>query len=257
VTGAYLFLLIVYASTWALYLSFHAAAATGSAQAVYAFLFGTVWTPSVAALILSASEGRTSCIELLGRLFRRTHGLEWFVIAAVLPCVAVWLATGAAKLVGDSAPRPGLPLWPSIVGMQLITGAVGEELGWRGFLLPRLSRRFGFTSAAILGGVLWSGWHIAGTLFQGLGPQAAPLIPFLAFVAVFGVFLAFVFARTGHVLASMVAHLSLNVTTALAGIPLASGTFWWALLLGFAVAVTATYFTAWPANTAMEPTART
>lgn len=254
-TGAYIFLLIVYGSTWALYLLFHTAAAAGSAQAVYTFLFGTVWMPTAAALVISASlGGRISFIHLLRRLFRPIHGARWFVFAAVVPFVAVSLAIGAAKGIGASAPRPGLPLWPSIIGMQLMTGAVGEELGWRGFLLPRLAGLVGFTSAAILGGVLWSGWHVAGTFFQGLGPQAAPLIPFLVFVAVFGVFLAFVFARTGHVLASMVAHLSLNATTALAGIPLASGIFWWALAVVMAVVVTTAYFSVWPANIALEPT---
>jgi hypothetical protein len=47
------------------------------------------------------------------------------------------------------------------------------------------------------------------------------------FVALFGVFLAFVFNRTGEsVLATNVAHLSLNVTTGIGGVDLSSIVFW-------------------------------
>ena len=42
----WLFVLITYGSTWALNLSQRTAAATGSPEAIYTFLFGTVWTPN-------------------------------------------------------------------------------------------------------------------------------------------------------------------------------------------------------------------
>ena len=44
--------------------------------------------------------------------------------------------------------------------MQVITGAVGEELGWRGFLLPRLGERMGAAAAAWVMGILWRLWHV-------------------------------------------------------------------------------------------------
>lgn len=254
--GVWLFLLIVYGSTWALNLSLRTAAAAGSSGAVYTFLFGTVWAPTAAALILTLIlGGRASCGQLLRRLWRAPADARWFVAAAVVPFAVVWLGVLSARALGDLAPRPGVSLWPSIIGMQMISGAVGEELGWRGFLLTNLSRRVGFTMAAMLSALLWSAWHIAGAFFPGLGPQLAPLIPFLTFVGVFGVFLAFVFARTGQVLAPMLAHLSLNVTLAVAGIPLASRPFWWILVFATAAVVMAAYFTAWPANIALEPAA--
>ena len=43
--------------------------------------------------------------------------------------------------------------------------ALGEEIGWRGFLLPRLAGRAGFTLGCILSGCIWAVWHYPILLF--------------------------------------------------------------------------------------------
>ena len=251
-----LFLVGVYGSTWALCLTLRSAAASGSVGAIYAFFFGTVWAPTALALLLAFTfGGRESFANLLQRLFRRPGSAGWFAVAAAVPFVTISIAILAARAQGQVAPRPDVSSWPLIVGLQVATGATGEELGWRGFLIPRLTERLGFTTASVIGGLLWSGWHLAGTVFPGAAVQATPLIPFLMFVALFGIFLAFVFARTGHVLAPILAHLSFNVTLALVGAPFASRLFWWVVVLATATAVGVAALSAWPANIALEPAA--
>jgi uncharacterized protein len=47
-----------------------------------------------------------------------------------------------------------------LVAMFLDAGAVFEESGWRGFVLPRLQDRFGALRASVVLGVLWSLWHM-------------------------------------------------------------------------------------------------
>jgi membrane protease YdiL (CAAX protease family) len=194
-----LFVVLVYGSTWGLKVSLQSAAAAGSSRAAYVFLFGTVWAPTAAALFVAwLADGRRGCAELLRRVFSAPRGAGWFILAAVTPAAAAGLAVALARFFGESAPRPSLSLWPSIIGLQVVTGATGEELGWRGFLVPLLAHHMTFARAAILSALLWSGWHVAGTLFPGMGPATAPLLPFLSLVAMFGVFLAIVFARTGQ-----------------------------------------------------------
>ena len=46
-----------------------------------------------------------------------------------------------------------------------LTNALGEEIGWRGFLLPRLTSRFGFTAGCLLSGSIWAVWHYPGLLW--------------------------------------------------------------------------------------------
>jgi membrane protease YdiL (CAAX protease family) len=234
-----LFLLGVYGTTWTLCLTLRAAAGAGSSGAVYAFFFGTVWAPTVLAILLAALiGGRRDIADLVSRALTVPRRAAWLAVAAAVPFVIISLAVLAARARGDVAAPPPLSAWPLIVGLQVATGATGEELGWRAFLLPRLSQRFGFTRGASLSAALWSGWHVAGAYFPGTALQVAPIVPF-----------------TGHVLASILAHLSLNVTLALVGVSFASALFWWVAVLATAAVVGLLAFRAWPANTALQPTA--
>ena len=40
-----------------------------------------------------------------------------------------------------------------------VEAAVGEEIGWRGYMMPRLKERFSLFTGRLLGGILWGVWH--------------------------------------------------------------------------------------------------
>lgn len=44
--------------------------------------------------------------------------------------------------------------------------ALGEEIGWRGFLVPELSKHMGFTKVALVSGAIWAVWHSPAVLFS-------------------------------------------------------------------------------------------
>jgi membrane protease YdiL (CAAX protease family) len=120
--------------------------------------------------------------------------------------------------------------------MQIITGAVGEELGWRGFLLPRLRQHYGPVTAAWVMGSLWSVWHVPAWFVPWLPHRTFPLASTLIMIACFGVFMAFVFYRAGEsVIATILAHLSLNIMTAMGGVRLSSVVVWTTLATIFSV----------------------
>lgn len=58
-----------------------------------------------------------------------------------------------------------LPCYASVGVIGAMTRALGEEIGWRGFLLPRLVRRFNFTGGCFLSGCIWAVWHYPLLLF--------------------------------------------------------------------------------------------
>lgn len=53
--------------------------------------------------------------------------------------------------------------------------ALGEEMGWRGFLVPELSRFSGFKATALFSGLVWLCWHLPAVVAGNYGNTGAPL----------------------------------------------------------------------------------
>ena len=226
-----LFLAAVNSVPWALYFLLREPAAEGKVWALFAWLLPTVWSPTIVALLLTRwADGPAGFKEAFGRLRYPHGGMRWLALAAAVPASATAMAVFAARAAGEGAPFIPLVAVPFVVAMQILTGAVGEELGWRGFLLPRLRTRYGRLPAVWAGASFWSLWHVSSFFFPGMPQQFVPASLFLLVVAFTGVFLGLVFMQgRDSVLATMVAHLSVNITLALRGAAGSSLVFWWTL----------------------------
>ena len=53
----------------------------------------------------------------------------------------------------------GLPVFATFGIVRSIASALGEEIGWRGFLLPRLTGKFGWRIGCLISGCIWAVWH--------------------------------------------------------------------------------------------------
>lgn len=99
--------------------------------------------------------------------------------------------------------------------------AMGEELGWRGFLLPQLMRLFSPRKAALLTGVIWGVWHapmIALGHNYGLGYAGAPwtgVLLFTVYGTAMGVILSRLTVKTGSAWTAALAHGALNACASL------------------------------------------
>jgi membrane protease YdiL (CAAX protease family) len=58
-----------------------------------------------------------------------------------------------------------IPLLATVGMVGSVANALGEEIGWRGFLLPRLTGQFGFTIGCLVSGCVWAVWHYPGLLW--------------------------------------------------------------------------------------------
>ena len=133
------FLAVLFGVTWTLGVLLRPPAAPENVWEVLAPLLPSVWAPTIIALAsVRLTQGARGVREEIRARLRYSGGsARWLVLAGVVPILAHFVAVVSARAAGEGAPFIPTAALPMMVGLQLATGAVGEELGWRGFLLPR------------------------------------------------------------------------------------------------------------------------
>jgi uncharacterized protein len=140
--------------------------------------FPALFGPALAAVIVAAlTDGRAGLRDLLSRLVRWRVGVRWYAVALGLPMVLALTAAGLHLLLGAQTSVTFGEL--SVLNFVVFVLIVGEELGWRGYALPRLLAQQSALAASLILGVLWGVWHLP-TFFVAGAPQYG--LPFSAFV---------------------------------------------------------------------------
>jgi membrane protease YdiL (CAAX protease family) len=137
---------------------------------------GLMWCPALAAFA-TLSLNRRSFSELGWRWIGKYQWWSWFVplLYTAIAYVIVWSiglgSFGNPDFVKQMTQGFNLhaPAWFSVaIGVVLLclfgligslASALGEEIGWRGFLVPELARTTGFTGTAFITGIVWAVWH--------------------------------------------------------------------------------------------------
>jgi uncharacterized protein len=121
--------------------------------------------PTLAAFIMTAiTEGRAGVRRLLRRIVLWRVGLGWYLFALV--GIPVVMALGTLILPGGFASLRSLGLgyvltYLSIFPLVVVLGGpLFEEIGWRGFALPRLQPLHGPLLGTLILGLLWALWHL-------------------------------------------------------------------------------------------------
>jgi membrane protease YdiL (CAAX protease family) len=212
------FFALTYAVSWTLWV---AAAGAGASFRELLFLPGTI-APAVVALALTRLvDGRAGVRTLLRSIVRLPIGLGWYVfavgyMATVKGVVAVLhrVATGAWPMFGDTTVLV-------IAGAILVSTPVqaGEELGWRGYALPRLARRLGLAWASIVLGAIWAAWHLPLFFIAATGTTGQSFPAYALGVTALSVAMAWLYWRTGSLLLLMLMHAAINNTAGLVRTP--------------------------------------
>ena len=143
---------------------------------------------------------------------------KWQLLAIFLPILLgllmfgyVWV-TGTASFNSEQAAEMfSFAFIPTILSALLFNlfAAFGEELGWRGLLVPEMSKFMSFTKLALLSGIIWTLWHfpiiIFGT-YHGEGGLLYSLAVFVPQVVGSGVLLAWIRLKSGSVWTAVFFH---------------------------------------------------
>jgi membrane protease YdiL (CAAX protease family) len=176
-----------------------------------------VYAPSISALVVTAYTGGTAGVrDLLARLLRWRVGLRWYLTVLLgIPALSLAAAALGAWLSGETLKfDPGhwhLALYPLLIGLVVDPGPLGEELGWRGFALPRLLAGRSALSASLILGLIWGLWHLPAFFFSGLPQNQLSIVAFLVGTIALSVLMTWVFQNTGgSVLLSVLIHWLFN-----------------------------------------------
>jgi uncharacterized protein len=205
-----LFFVLAYAISWPLFVL---AGVTKVAWITVPGLFG----PAIAAVIVALASGGLPALQmLLGRLLIWRISPLWFGFALVFPAATYVIASALAPATSGSptfAPSRQWYLIPLVyVGLYLLV--IGEELGWRGFALPVLQRRWSALLASLLLAIPWTIWHFA-ILTNPTAPNLGSVagLAFIPFVFAISVIITAVFNNAdGSLLAVLAYHASGDVT---------------------------------------------
>lgn len=120
----------------------------------------------------------------------------------------------------------------------------GEEVGWRGYALPRLARHIGLAGASLVLGVIWAVWHLPLFVLPDSGSTGQSFAVYLLQVMALSVAIAFLYWKTeGSLLLVMLLHAAVNNTTGI--VPAAVGGDVTPIALGGSLVAWATVALSW------------
>jgi len=173
-------------------------------------------TPSLVTLWLLSRAGIPGQTHaLINRIGKWEVNIKWYLFAVGYIGVIKLLVALIYRSITGTWPVFGQEAWYLMVGAILISTWVqaGEEIGWRGFALPRLTEKFGLPLATLLLGIIWAFWHLPLFFVKGASTfgQSFPL--YLLQVIAISVAIGWLYWRTqGSLLLTMLMHASINNT---------------------------------------------
>ena len=210
------FFVLTYAVMWTCFITVAAARIPVHGPLGTLLLYLGTFAPSLAALWLTArAEGSSGVRVLLGRAFQWQVATRWYVFAvAYIPAVKLTVAL-VHRVATGAWPRFGNEPWYLIpVAIAISTPfQAGEEIGWRGYALPRMAAGLGLGRASILLGLIWAFWHLPQFFIPEADTYGQSFLVYVLQVTALSVAMAWLYAHTnGSLLPVMLMHAAVNNT---------------------------------------------
>ena len=207
------FFLLTFAVTWTCFITV-AVAILAEKPLGYTLVLVGAYAPSCVALSLTAWRERQQGVRaILRHVIQWQEAARWYLFA-VFYIVAIKLTVALILRASTGTwARFGTTPWYVIpLAIALSTPfQAGEEIGWRGYALPRLSGRVGLRWASILLGLIWAVWHLPQFFIRANDTHSQPFLIFAFQVVAISVTLAWLWHGTSKsLLLPMLLHAAVN-----------------------------------------------
>src|SRR5512133_585195 len=196
------------------------------------YVFLLMWTPGLAGIVtqlifehsLKGMGWKPGKVKYLALAYILpvgyclvVYGTTWLTGLGIFPSAE--FVSELAKSYPDLSGPSGLLLFVAImatlgVGSSLIS-ALGEEIGWRGVLVPEMAKLMPFSQVGLFSGLIWACWHMPLILFADYNLPGVPkwYAAFMFVVMVVGISFAFAWLRlkSGSLWTAAILHASHNL----------------------------------------------
>jgi membrane protease YdiL (CAAX protease family) len=153
--------------------------------------------------------------QLLARIGTWQVGVRFYLFAIGYMAATKLLAALIHRMTLGEWPTFGNTPLPLMLGAILVSTWVqaGEEVGWRGYALPRHATYLGLGGASVLLGVIWALWHLPLCYLPGSGSAGQSFPIYLPHVTVLSVAMSWLYWKTeGSLLLAVLMHAAVNNT---------------------------------------------
>lgn len=172
-----LFILFAYGITWFLWLPlalnypYNRNVFTVPGQ-FYLASFGPLLSALLTSFLCNGTKGVRAWVT---RTYSLSFPKKWFIIAVTMPLIYGVIGIVVHRLMlgewidfrsfGLTSKLPGFTMWQTAL-VWIATFGLGEESGWRGFLLPELTKKYSLRVSAFIVAIVWIFWHFPAFFFN-------------------------------------------------------------------------------------------
>ncbi len=182
-------------------------------------------------LLIGIIDGRKGLRELLSKLLKWRVSVGWYAFA-ILPAlilpVTILFMLSQPSMIFTTDDKIAVLFSSIVAGISIVL----EEIGWTGFAVPRLRKRYSILITGLIVGIIWGAWHLLqGIWTSGTYAETLPLSFFLplsilagiAQLTAYRILLVWVYDRTKSLLVVTLMHASLSASTIFIFRPLSTG----------------------------------
>ncbi len=179
-------------------------------------MLGSFGPSTVGLILVVVTDGFQGFTTLLKKAFIWRVGVQWYLIsffgAAVIIIIALFVhQQNGGVVIQLNDPRQWYLIFPGFLQV-LFFSVIGEEFGWRGYVLPRLLKQFNPLVSSIILGLLWGMWHLPLWQMPGNFHAQIPLLLFILHDVALSILMTWMYQNTkGSLLIALIFHTSVNL----------------------------------------------